>query len=215
MLHTKSTLSLSTWSFFLITLILAPACSAMGPVFSGRGIPAVIAFIFIVTFIALIIAAFKVTVKIGGAIIGIIIVAFGILFIPRALFMVGHGVPMGDGILSLGAPLLGLLWIFVLIWIYRDAEDRGMNGALWTLLVLVGSVVALIVYLLVRNEAITSGVTTPANINCPNCRKSIRADFTYCPHCSAKVNAVCASCNKPVETGWKTCPHCGKKLSET
>jgi len=60
----------------------------------------------------------------------------------------------------------GLAWIamFILglllcVWIYRDANSRGMNGILWVLAVLVGSLfwlgwlVVLVIYLLVRGSA--------------------------------------------------------------
>ena len=34
---------------------------------------------------------------------------------------------------SLFAFMLLILWIFVIVWVYRDAERRGMNGILWAL----------------------------------------------------------------------------------
>lgn len=43
-----------------------------------------------------------------------------------------------------------LVWIFVLIWVYRDAESRGMNGVLWIILVFFLSWIGLLVYLVVR-----------------------------------------------------------------
>jgi hypothetical protein len=49
---------------------------------------------------------------------------------------------LGPGLLFLLLPvLILLLWGAVLVWVYRDAESRGMSGILWLLLVLIGNIV--------------------------------------------------------------------------
>jgi len=45
-----------------------------------------------------------------------------------------------------------ILWGAVLLWVYRDAEHRGMSGILWLLLVLIGNVIGLLIYAIVRSE---------------------------------------------------------------
>ena len=42
--------------------------------------------------------------------------------------------------------------IAIAIWVYRDANERGMSGALWVVVLLVGGIVGLIIYMLVRND---------------------------------------------------------------
>ena len=42
--------------------------------------------------------------------------------------------------------------IILAIWVYRDAESRGMSGVLWLIVVLVGSLIGLIVYLVIRRD---------------------------------------------------------------
>lgn len=42
--------------------------------------------------------------------------------------------------------------ILLCIWVYRDAESRGMNGVLWLLVVLVAGLIGLIIYLVIRKE---------------------------------------------------------------
>lgn len=103
------------------------------------------------------------------------------------------------------------LWVFVCVWVYRDAQRRGMNGLLWALLVFIGHVIGLIIFLIIRNE---SAVRTQAACceKCPNCGKPVGAGFTYCPHCGRPMKLVCPSCKKPVEAGWKVCPNCGASL---
>lgn len=53
-----------------------------------------------------------------------------------------------------------IVFVFVAIWMYRDAEGRGMSGALWVVLLLlaslffsfIGGLVVLVIYLIVRTE---------------------------------------------------------------
>lgn len=106
---------------------------------------------------------------------------------------------------------LFVLWIFILIWVYRDAERRGMNGLLWTLLVLVGNVIGLIIYLIVRSE---SGARAQAACceKCPSCGKDVGPGFTFCPHCGASLKPACPTCHKPIDKSWKVCPNCGTPL---
>jgi hypothetical protein len=109
-------------------------------------------------------------------------------------------------------PLILLaLWIFVLVWVYRDAESRGRSGILWALLVFIGNVIGLIIYLIVRNESVPRPLAPPSE-KCPSCGKNIGSGFTYCPHCGAKLKPVCPNCQKPVDRSWKVCPNCGASL---
>lgn len=107
------------------------------------------------------------------------------------------------------------LWVFVIIWVYRDAESRGMSGILWALLVLIGNVVGLLIYLIVRHEMpvrrADASAAAPA-ASCPGCGKPVAAGYAYCPCCGRTSKAVCPSCKKPVETDWKVCPFCGANL---
>jgi RNA polymerase subunit RPABC4/transcription elongation factor Spt4 len=107
-----------------------------------------------------------------------------------------------------------IIWIFVIVWVYRDAERRGMNGVLWGLLVLIGNIIGLLIYLILRSNgipALKEGATTQA---CPSCQKEVNSEFVFCPYCAARLQAVCPKCGKPTEENWKVCPHCGKKLKE-
>lgn len=107
-----------------------------------------------------------------------------------------------------------VIWILVIVWVYRDAERRGLNGVLWALLVLIGNIIGLLIYLIVRSDsipALKAGQTTQA---CPSCQKKVDSTFVFCPYCAARLQTVCPECGKPTEENWKVCPHCGKKLKE-
>ncbi len=43
-----------------------------------------------------------------------------------------------------------IIGIILAIWVYRDAESRGMNGALWLIIVILLGIIGLIIYLVVR-----------------------------------------------------------------
>ncbi len=117
-------------------------------------------------------------------------------------------------ITSLFSFALLIIWILVIVWVYRDAERRGMNGILWALLVFIGNIIGLIIYLILRSDAAFAPKSEPATQTCPKCEKLVSSTYVFCPYCAAKIHSVCPECGKPTEKGWKACPHCGKKLSE-
>jgi RNA polymerase subunit RPABC4/transcription elongation factor Spt4 len=128
--------------------------------------------------------------------------------------------PLGIPMLILPIALL-VLWILVLIWVYRDAERRGMSGILWLLLVLIGNVIGLLIYAIVRSERPVklevggggAGLGATSG-KCPGCGNAVAADHAFCPYCGKKLVQApsCPACGKPVEGSWKVCPVCGTGL---
>lgn len=115
-----------------------------------------------------------------------------------------------------------VLWGAVLIWVYRDAEKRGMSGILWLLLVLIGNFIGLLVYAIVRSE---TGVRRPNGSGagpapppsgpagrCPHCGKPVATEHAFCPSCGKSLKTACPACGKPVDPEWKVCPVCGTNL---
>src|SRR6266511_1127575 len=45
-----------------------------------------------------------------------------------------------------------ILSILIAIWVYRDAESRGMSGVLWLIVILVAGLIGLLIYLIVRSD---------------------------------------------------------------
>jgi len=135
------------------------------------------------------------------------------------LFFLSRGhIPFGIGaqeIMMLLPLLLLSVWIFVVVWVYRDAERRSMSGILWALLVLVGNFVGLIIYLIVRNDELPVQFAAGVTESCSSCGIAVPQKFAFCPHCGTRMKAVCPSCDEPVSSGWKVCPYCGEKLVET
>ena len=106
-----------------------------------------------------------------------------------------------------------LLWIAVVVWVYRDAERRGMSGVLWALVVFFAHLAGLVIYVLVRSgHPLLAGESVSQPPVCPKCHKSVGKNHAFCPYCGDRIQAVCPKCAKPVEKSWQACPHCGEKL---
>lgn len=93
------------------------------------------------------------------------------------------------------------------VYVYRDANRRGMNAILWALVaVLAPSLIGLLVYLLVRGNY--------SDLRCPKCDAPVEDRFVVCPKCGAKLRPSCPNCAMPVEPDWKLCPRCAQPLPE-
>ena len=116
-------------------------------------------------------------------------------------------------ILPVFSLILLVIWILVIAWVYRDAERRGMNGLLWALLVLIGNLIGLIIYLIIRTE---SRPRTPQESIpvCPGCQKPVQGDFAFCPGCGQVLKPQCPKCQTEIREEWKICPHCGAKIGK-
>ena len=117
---------------------------------------------------------------------------------------------------SIVSLILLVIWIFVIVWVYRDAERRGMNGVLWALLVFIGNLIGLLIYLIVRssNGSAAKEVPTsqPTSQICPKCQLPLSPTYVFCPSCGDRLRSDCPKCHKPIEKDWKVCPHCGEKM---
>ena len=85
--------------------------------------------------------------------------------------------------------LIPLIWfviaILLCIWVYKDANSRGMNGALWLIIVILTGILGLIIYLLVR--AGEKGKTQEIKRICPKCGRVVKEDVKYCPYCGEEL----------------------------
>ena len=119
---------------------------------------------------------------------------------------------MSLGVLAIAAVVLvGLFALLVPItvgaYVYKDAKERDMNAALWTLIcVFAPSFVGLIIYLIVRGQY--------SSKKCPQCGMAVRDTFAVCPGCGANLKEKCLNCNTPLEPGWAICPSCGIQIPE-
>lgn len=111
-----------------------------------------------------------------------------------------------------------LVWIVVGVWVYRDAESRAMNGALWLIIVIFLGLIGIIIYLVVRGDHPVGG-------------RPMYAPYGYPPYGgipppvpppapppttaatpAAGAATTCRSCGAPLPSGVAFCPNCGTKL---
>ena len=65
----------------------------------------------------------------------------------------------------------------LMFWMAKDAKARGMEGAIWIILVLFTGVVGFAIYLFSRPQG--------PLIQCPNCNNNRMRASLKCPHCGA------------------------------
>jgi Double zinc ribbon len=103
--------------------------------------------------------------------------------------------------IPLAAMLLGFGYV------NRDAKRRGMNSALWTILVVVLSqslALGFLIYFIMRE---------PLPYNCPQCGATVAARFNFCPNCKCNLQPACPQCKREVGEMDKFCPYCACELT--
>jgi len=98
--------------------------------------------------------------------------------------------------------------IFLVGYVNRDAKRRGMNSALWTLLVIVllpaWTFIGFLIYFLMRE---------PLPYPCPQCGTAVGARYNFCPNCKCNLHPSCPNCKHEVVETDKFCPYCAYALS--
>jgi hypothetical protein len=93
--------------------------------------------------------------------------------------------------------LVFIIWIYVCIWVYRDAEKRGSSGALWAILVFFFGLIPLIIWFVVRDPirpqypqgamGYMPPPPTPMFQHCPSCGQPMtfvqQYNRWYCNYC--------------------------------
>jgi len=121
-----------------------------------------------------------------------------------------------------------LLWLSVVIWVYRDIRDRTRDSSLQTLAVFVVlmffpgfNLPGLSLYLLMRprdtlEESYARSLEEEALLrelgdegSCPSCRRLVDKDFQFCPSCQTQLKDQCAKCERLLSFSWVVCPSCG------
>jgi hypothetical protein len=104
---------------------------------------------------------------------------------------------------------LFVISLLIAIWVYRDAERRGMSGVLWLLVVLVAGIIGLIVYLVVRHDKPVPMAVPPYGPGWGAPPPGGAAPPTAPP---SAAGATCRSCGAPLEPGMTFCTKCGARV---
>lgn len=86
---------------------------------------------------------------------------------------------------EVGALLVSLailaLYVWMVVWVYRDASARGVSGSAWAFVVFLFSILGLVIYMIQRPKGNL--------VVCSNCSK-LRPDQSWvCPHCHIRTSA--------------------------
>jgi RNA polymerase subunit RPABC4/transcription elongation factor Spt4 len=130
--------------------------------------------------------------------------------------------------LALAGAYLLALWFALVVWTYRDITSRSTNAftqIFSTLVVVLFFVPGAIIYLILRpretlDEAFQRSMEEEYLLQdlddyplCPACRRAVRDDFVFCPHCSTELRHACTTCHRLVDMRWEVCPYCGADQS--
>jgi RNA polymerase subunit RPABC4/transcription elongation factor Spt4 len=127
-----------------------------------------------------------------------------------------------------GGVWLLLLWLSIVVWVYRDIRERSRDLGLQVLAVFVVmmffpglNIPGLILYLMLRphetlEEAYARSLEEEALLRdigdegiCPSCRRFVERPWKVCPYCETVLKDECRQCNQLLSFNWVACPYCG------
>lgn len=128
-----------------------------------------------------------------------------------------------------GYSLMALLWLYVALMIYKDAEHRYLEGSrvkyYWLVAVVLSGPLGWLLYIALRppvdlDESYLQRVEerylsfeSRGLGYCAKCGDGVDPDFLYCTGCGAKIRERCKKCERVVEKIYSFCPSCGAKMS--
>lgn len=121
-----------------------------------------------------------------------------------------------------------LLWLSIIVWVYRDIRDRTRDLGLQVLAVFIVmmffpgfNIPGLALYLMLRpretlEEAYARSLEEEALLReigdegiCPSCRRFTERGWKVCPFCQTQLKDVCSTCEQLLSFSWVSCPFCG------
>lgn len=127
-----------------------------------------------------------------------------------------------------------LLWLSIIVWIYRDVRERTRDLGLQVLAVFVGmmffpgfNIPGLALYLMLRpreslDEAYARSLEEEALLReigdegmCLSCRRFVERGWRICPYCATQLKDVCVKCEQLLSFNWIACPYCATERRGT
>jgi len=121
-----------------------------------------------------------------------------------------------------------LLWLSIIVWVYRDIRERTRDLGLQVLAVFVVmmffpgfNIPGLALYLMLRpretlEESYARSLEEEALLReigdegmCPSCRRFVERGWRLCPFCATQLKDVCTRCEQLLSFNWVACPFCG------
>jgi RNA polymerase subunit RPABC4/transcription elongation factor Spt4 len=120
-----------------------------------------------------------------------------------------------------------LLWLSIIVWVYRDIRERTRDLGLQVLAVFVVmmffpvfNIPGLALYLMMRpretlEEAYARSLEEEALLReigdeglCPSCRRFVERSWRVCPFCQTYLKDICSECQQLLSFNWVVCPFC-------
>ena len=120
--------------------------------------------------------------------------------------------------------LLVILYILSVVWVARDAYQRGTMWYIWALVALI-PVVGLIAYCLLRppmllidrDEQELEVALKQRQLmkygECASCGYPVEADYVLCPNCHTRLKNLCTNCGHALDPAWSVCPYCATQIT--
>jgi hypothetical protein len=119
---------------------------------------------------------------------------------------------------------VGVFWLAVAFWVYKDARRRIEDPWLVAMAALLGLVppfIGALIYMLFRPPEYLEDVRereleikameerlSRRDLHCPVCRADVDPSFLVCPVCTTRLRQSCRNCKAPLEALWQVCPYC-------
>lgn len=119
--------------------------------------------------------------------------------------------------------LLVALYVLSVIWVVRDAYQRGTLWYAWAIVALI-PVLGVIAYTLLRppllqidrdEQELEIALKQRQLMHygeCGNCGYPVEADYVLCPQCHQRLKNQCAKCGHALDPSWTICPYCATPL---
>ncbi len=130
-------------------------------------------------------------------------------------------------IIALGLAYVAALWFALIVWTYRDIEQRSrsvITQIFATLLSVLFFVPGALLYLVLRprdtlDEAFQRSLEEEYLLQdledlprCHSCHRAIESDWVICPSCHTELRHECPTCAHLVRVTWDICPYCATEL---
>jgi len=130
-------------------------------------------------------------------------------------------------IIALGLAYVAALWFALIVWTYRDIEQRSrsvITQIFATLLSVLFFVPGALLYLVLRprdtlDESFQRSLEEEYLLQdledlprCHSCHRAIESDWVICPSCHTELRHECPTCAHLVRVTWDICPYCATEL---
>lgn len=117
------------------------------------------------------------------------------------------------------------LYILSIVWVVRDARNRGAMWVVWGIVALI-PLVGVLAYNLMRPPLLQSDKDEQELDvalkrrelmkygECGSCGYPVEADYVMCPNCHQRLKNLCPTCHHALEPEWSVCPYCTTQIGQ-